>query len=78
MWILKRFKNSDMIETIDDEIHISADKKTYCYKMADIVKLVILTTDQGPVFDDVALLIMVKETFFVIPSENYLFEKNSV
>jgi hypothetical protein len=36
---------------------------------------VILTTDQGPIVDDIALAITIEDIVFVIPSENKLYEK---
>ena len=72
---VKTLKNGDMIEVIHDEVHIRMGKEAHCFQIADIAKLAILTTDQGPVVDDMALLVVAKETFFIVPSENAVYEK---
>ena len=67
-------KDTDKVEVVNDETHIGNSEKKFCFKIDDINKLAILTTDRGPFEDDVALTISTKENIFVIPSEHPLYE----
>ena len=73
--MVRTLRDCDTIETINDEIHISIDGVKYSYGIADVTKIAILTTDQGPFVDDTALLMVVKESYFLIPSEHHLYAK---
>ena len=71
----RTLEKNDKIGIVCDEIVISIDKNEYCHKIADIVKIAILTTDKGPFVCDVFLLVAMKDCFIVLPSEHSLYEK---
>ena len=68
-------KNNDTAEISGSEIHIIISGKAFCLKIDEILKIAILTTDQGPFSDDAALAVTAEESVFLIPSENSLFGK---
>ena len=68
-------KNNDAVEISADEIKMNIDGEAVCFKIAEILKIAILTSNQGPFVDDVALAITIEDRVFVILSENKLFEK---
>ena len=68
-------KNNDTLEIANDDIKMSIAGKAFSFAIADIVKIAVLTTDQGPFYDDVALAITLGDRVFVIPSENKLYDK---
>ena len=72
---IKTFGENDKIGIMCDEIQIRIGENEYCYRTSDVVKISILTTDQGPFVDDVALLIAMKDCSFILPSEHPLYEK---
>ena len=45
------------------------------YKLELLQKVSILTTDQGPVFDDVALAFFLGEIVLILPSEHRCYQK---
>ena len=68
-------KNNDIVEISNDEIQVNIDGKAFCFKIDEILKIAILTSDQGPFVDDVVLAITIEGSVFLIPSENKLYEK---
>jgi len=72
---IKILNEKDTIKTENDEVHICMDEKDNKFKIIDIDKITLLTTDQGPFVDDVALTIVLDQCIFLIPSEHHLYQK---
>ena len=72
---IKILNERDTIKTENDEVYICMDEKDNKFKISDIHKISIFTTDQGPFVDDVALSIVLNQCSFLIPSEHYLYQK---
>jgi hypothetical protein len=68
-------EDNDIVEISKDEIQMNIGGKAFCFKIVEISKIAILTSDQGPFVDDVALAVTIEDRVFVIPSENKLYEK---
>ena len=68
-------KNNDVAEISNDEIRMIIDGRSSCFRITEIIKIAILTSNQGPFVDDAALAITIEDSVFVIPSENKLYEK---
>lgn len=73
--------NEDSLHLIDNEIRARVDNHEYVYTIDLVEKIVILTTDVGPFYDDMALVIDVgNNTAIFIMSEHkcykeFLFEQ---
>ena len=68
-------KDSDIVEMSNDEIRFEIGGKVLNCAVSEIIRISILTTDQGPFVDDVALAIAFDESIFVIPSQHCLYDK---
>ena len=47
----------DSLSLIDNKIHAVADNTEYVYDLDSVEKIVILTTDMGPFYDDMCLAV---------------------
>ncbi len=72
---IKVLNNNDTIEIMDNEIKACINSELVAFRIADISKIAILTTDKGPFVDDVALAITLHKDVIVIPSEHDLYQK---
>jgi len=71
---VKTLRKDDKAGITGDEIRFSVDKRDHVYRVSDVVKIAIYTTDQGPAADDVALLVAMEDGSFILPSEHPLYE----
>ena len=71
---IKTLGKDDRISVMSDEIHIYADKRDRTYHVSEVIKIAIYTTDQGPAADDMALLMVMADGLFILPSEHPLYE----
>lgn len=68
--------NDDSLYLINNEIHAMVDNCEYVFMIDSVEKLVILTTDVGPFYDDMGLAIDVgNNTAIFIMSEHRCYKK---
>ena len=66
---------SDFVLLEDENIKVFADNKEYSFDVSDIWRVLIITTDQGPLYDDMCLVVEVgKETAIFVMSEHLSYE----
>ena len=63
--------NEDELYLINSDIHAIVENTDYMYKLDDVIEIVILTTDVGPMYDDMGLAVNVgNDTAIFIMSEH--------
>lgn len=76
-----RIENNDTLFLVGDDMHVCIADKEEVYSVNDIVKMVLLTTDIGPFYDDMGLAIDVgnNKVIFIMSEhkcfQNFLFEQ---
>ena len=68
-------RDGDAAGILYNEMYFEIDGKEQKNDISEIAKISILTTDQGPFVDDVALVITFDDSVFIIPSEHNSYEK---
>ena len=51
---------NDSLSLAEDAIHVTIDSKEYIYELSSVNRMVIFTTDSGPIQDDMGLAIEVE------------------
>ena len=66
---------SDFILLEDETIKVFANNKEYSFNVSDVQRVLIITTDKGPLYDDMFLVVEVgKETAIFVMSEHPFYE----
>ena len=70
-----RIESEDFISVIGNEMHADIGENKYIFNLDSIIKIVLITTDLGPVYDDMCMAIDVgNDTVVFIMSEHKCFK----
>ena len=68
--------NEDSLAIVNNEIKVTVGNVTFTYSLESVEKIVLLTTDMGPIYDDMGLAIDVgQDTAIFIMSEHRCYKE---